>query len=144
LNARYWQLREAFSTAVGHALAWEESRQRGAALDRSCNVADTAVVAALPLSLSARPKGKSDRWRHGARRDRLFVIGEVSGEARPRFRGQSLWANPIVRRALSRVIVWSPCDPSASGVRHRESSRHQDAVSRTRNRLAAAETRVPA
>ena len=45
---------------------------------RFCFVADTGLVAALPLSLSDRPNGKSDCRRHGARRDRSFVQAAVS------------------------------------------------------------------
>ncbi|MGH2892997.1 MAG: hypothetical protein ACRDPM_06985 [Solirubrobacteraceae bacterium] len=37
-------------------------------------VPNTGLVAALPLSLSARPKRKSDRRRHEARHDGSFVI----------------------------------------------------------------------
>jgi hypothetical protein len=40
--------------------------------------ADTALVVALPFSLSAMPKRKADRRRHEARRDRSFLEATLS------------------------------------------------------------------
>ena len=46
-------------------------------------VADTGLVAALPLSLSARPKRKSDRRRHEDRRAWSFVNAAISNISGP-------------------------------------------------------------
>jgi hypothetical protein len=43
-----------------------------------CIVADTGLVAALPLSLSATPSRTSDRRRDEARRDRSFLEATLS------------------------------------------------------------------
>lgn len=41
----------------------------GAVSEQFCNVAHTGLIAALLLSRSVSPKGKSDLGRHDARRD---------------------------------------------------------------------------
>lgn len=62
-------------------------------------VADASLVAALPLSMSATPERKSDHRRHEARRDRSFVVAEVSKSPQPR-RAQVPSSAFQVRRAV--------------------------------------------
>ena len=59
-----------------------ECQQRpGRHLVAFAKVAKTGLVPALPLSLSARPKRKSDRGRHEARHERSFVGAALSDRA---------------------------------------------------------------
>jgi hypothetical protein len=82
-------------------------------------VADTGLVAALPLSLSATPKRKSDRRRHEARRDRSFVKPEASQRLAP----LRLRSNPI-------------CDSSHVFVHERDRTGSSDASASSRSATA--------
>ena len=62
-------------------------------------VVDTGLIAALPLSLSDRPKGKSDRRRHETQRDRSFVDAGAATLGQPRVPGERVWAVAEARPA---------------------------------------------
>lgn len=61
------------------------------------------------------------------RHSSAFVIGECGG-ASPTVPGDRSWANPIVRRALSGAIPWSPKRKHPTAPREDERSRRQQAT----------------